>query len=56
MVGDDIEADIAGALGAGLAAVQVRTGKYTGADNTREDVRPTARIGSIAGLPDWLGL
>ena len=28
MVGDDIESDIGGALGAGLAGVLVRTGKY----------------------------
>jgi HAD superfamily hydrolase (TIGR01458 family) len=51
MVGDDVESDIGGALGAGLAAVLVRTGKY------REDVvrvsgvTPTATVDSIADVP-----
>ncbi|MEO3431088.1 TIGR01458 family HAD-type hydrolase [Pelagibius sp. CAU 1746] len=54
MVGDDIEADIGGALAAGLAAVQVKTGKYRPQDDGHPNVTPTARIASIAGLSDWL--
>ncbi len=54
MVGDDIEADIGGALSAGLAAVQVRTGKYHPQDDAHPTVKPTARIESIADLADWL--
>jgi len=54
MVGDDIEADIGGALDAGLAAVQVRTGKYRPRDDDHPTVTPTGRIASIAGLPSWL--
>lgn len=53
MVGDDIEADIGGALDAGLAAVQVRTGKYRPQDD-EHPVRPTGRIGSVADLAGWL--
>jgi HAD superfamily hydrolase (TIGR01458 family) len=54
MVGDDIEADIGGALGADMRAVLVRTGKY------REDlvgdsgIEPTITIDSIADLPGLL--
>ena len=51
MVGDDIEADIGGAQSAGIAAVQVRTGKFTAADLEHAGVAPEARIGSIADLP-----
>ena len=54
MVGDDIEADIAGALTAGLAAVQVKTGKYRSQDDTHPSVTPTERIETIADLGDWL--
>jgi ribonucleotide monophosphatase NagD (HAD superfamily) len=51
MVGDDIEADIGGAQGAGLRAVQVETGKFTRADLDHPRVVPDARIASIAELP-----
>jgi HAD superfamily hydrolase (TIGR01458 family) len=54
MVGDDIEADIGGALNAGLAAVQVRTGKYRLRDEELPDIRPTGRIESIVELAQWL--
>lgn len=54
MVGDDIEADIGGALAAGLAAVQVKTGKYRDADEDHPTITPTARIGSITELAGWL--
>jgi HAD superfamily hydrolase (TIGR01458 family) len=51
MVGDDIEADIGGAQGAGLRAVQVETGKFTEADLGHPRVVPDARIASIVELP-----
>lgn len=54
MVGDDLEADIGGALGAGMHAVQVRTGKYRAGDEAATDCQPTARLDSIADLPAWL--
>lgn len=55
MVGDDLDADIAGAQAAGIRAVQVETGKFRPEDRARQDVRPDARIPSIAGLPDLVG-
>ena len=54
MVGDDIDADIGGAQGARLKAVQVRTGKFTEADLEHPSVRPDFRIDSIAALPDLI--
>ena len=54
MVGDDIEADIGGALAAGLRAVQVETGKYSRRDDHHPRVRASGRIPSIADLPRWL--
>ena len=55
MVGDDIEADIGGALGAGLAAILVRTGKYR-EDRVRDaGIKATAVAGSIADVPALLG-
>ncbi|MFL5908543.1 MAG: TIGR01458 family HAD-type hydrolase [Solirubrobacterales bacterium] len=54
MVGDDVEADVGGALDAGLAGILVRTGKYRG-DLVRESgIEPTATVDSIAGVPDLL--
>ena len=55
MVGDDIESDIGGALGAGLQAILVRTGKYR-AEHVRESgIQPTAVVDSIADVPQLLG-
>jgi HAD superfamily hydrolase (TIGR01458 family) len=55
MVGDDVEADVGGALDAGLRGILVRTGKYR-EDLVRESgIEPTATIDSIADLPGLLG-
>ncbi|CCQ74298.1 TIGR01458 family HAD-type hydrolase [Magnetospira sp. QH-2] len=54
MIGDDIEADIGGAQGAGIAAYQVRTGKYTERDDEHPIIIPDGRIDSIADLPEKL--
>jgi HAD superfamily hydrolase (TIGR01458 family) len=54
MVGDDIEADIGGALAAGLRGVQVRTGKHSPRDDEHPRVKATGRVPSIADLPRWL--
>jgi len=54
MVGDDIEADIGGAQGAGLRAIQVETGKFTPADLDHPRVTPDLRIASVAELPTAL--
>ena len=55
MVGDDIEADIGGALRAGLGAILVRTGKYR-EDRVRESgIEATVVVGSIADGPALFG-
>ena len=54
MVGDDIESDIGGALGAGLDGVLVRTGKYREAAVLASGFEPTATVDSIADVPALL--
>jgi HAD superfamily hydrolase (TIGR01458 family) len=54
MVGDDVEADVAGAKRCGLAGVLVRTGKYRDDTLERAGVEPDAVLDSVADLPDWL--
>ncbi len=51
MVGDDLDADIAGAQSCGIRAVQVETGKFSTMDLERTDIIPDARIRTIAELP-----
>jgi HAD superfamily hydrolase (TIGR01458 family) len=53
MVGDDAEADVAGAQAAGLRGIQVRTGKWRPDVEVRE---PDLVLDSVAGLPGALGL
>jgi HAD superfamily hydrolase (TIGR01458 family) len=55
MVGDDVEGDVGGGLGAGIASVLVRTGKYRADAVAASGIEPTATIDSIADLPDLLG-
>ncbi|BCH30648.1 hydrolase [Mesorhizobium sp. L-8-10] len=55
MVGDDAEADVAGALRAGLAtALLVRSGKYRPGDETRFDPPPTAVVDDLAAAATWI--
>ena len=54
MVGDDVESDVGGALGAGLAGVLVRTGKYRDDALRDSGVEPTAIVDSIADVPGLL--
>ena len=54
MVGDDIEADVIGALAAGLAGCLVQTGKYRPPDRERLP-REARLIASVADLPALLG-
>jgi len=54
MIGDDIEADIAGAQRHGMKTVLVRTGKFRPDVVERSRVRPDAIVSSIAHVPDWL--
>jgi HAD superfamily hydrolase (TIGR01458 family) len=54
MVGDDIEADIAGAQAHGMHTILVRTGKFRPDAVEATSTRPDGIISSIAQLPDWL--
>jgi HAD superfamily hydrolase (TIGR01458 family) len=51
MVGDDAEADVAGAQAAGLRGILVKTGKY----HPEAEGEPDLLLESIAGLPEALG-
>ena len=53
MVGDDVEADVGGAMAAGLPGILVRTGKYR-ADALTARVTPTAIVDSIVDVPELL--
>ncbi len=53
MVGDDAEADVAGAKKAGLLGIQVRTGKWRSDAEERE---ADLVLDSVAGLPAELGV
>ena len=54
MVGDDVESDIGGALGAGLAGILVRTGKYREDALRASGVERSAVVDSIAEVPALL--
>jgi len=55
MVGDDAEADVAGALRAGLTrALLVRTGKYRDGDETRFEPQPTATVADLPAAAGWI--
>jgi phospholysine phosphohistidine inorganic pyrophosphate phosphatase len=56
VVGDDLEADIGGGQRVGTRGILVRTGKFREDELARSPVRPDALIGSVADLPDLLGL
>jgi phospholysine phosphohistidine inorganic pyrophosphate phosphatase len=53
MIGDDVEADVGGAMAAGLPGVLVRTGKYR-ADALTARVTPTAIVDSIRDVPELI--
>jgi HAD superfamily hydrolase (TIGR01458 family) len=55
MVGDDAEADVAGALKAGIgSALLVRTGKYRPGDERRADPPPSAVVEDLAAAAGWI--
>jgi HAD superfamily hydrolase (TIGR01458 family) len=54
VVGDDVEADVAGAQAAGMTGVLVRTGKFRDDDLRRSDVAPDFVLDSVARLGDVL--
>jgi phospholysine phosphohistidine inorganic pyrophosphate phosphatase len=52
MVGDDMHADVGGAMAAGLRGALVRTGKFRAADLDGER-RPDVVLNSVRDLPEW---
>jgi ribonucleotide monophosphatase NagD (HAD superfamily) len=54
MVGDDAEADVGGALAAGLMGVLVRTGKYRPGDESALDPAPTHVAEDLAAAVAWI--
>jgi HAD superfamily hydrolase (TIGR01458 family) len=54
MVGDDAEADVGGALAAGLQGVLVQTGKYRPGDEAALDPAPTHVAEDLAAAADWI--
>jgi HAD superfamily hydrolase (TIGR01458 family) len=55
MVGDDAEADVAGALTAGLgAALLVRTGKYRPGDERKVQPAPSDTVADLAAAVQWI--
>ena len=54
MIGDDAEADIGGALAAGLAGVLVKTGKYREGDDQALDPRPSHIADDLPAAAEWI--
>jgi HAD superfamily hydrolase (TIGR01458 family) len=54
MVGDDIDADVAGAQRFGLHTALVRTGKFRPDQLERTTITPDVVLSSVADLPRWL--
>jgi HAD superfamily hydrolase (TIGR01458 family) len=54
MIGDDLEADIAGAQSCGLRTILVRTGKFREETLTSSLVQPDAVVGSLSDVPEYL--
>jgi HAD superfamily hydrolase (TIGR01458 family) len=55
MIGDDAEADVAGALAAGIgSALLVRTGKYRAGDEDGVHPAPTATLDDLAAAARWI--
>ena len=54
MIGDDLEADIAGAKSCGLRTILVRTGKFREQTLTDSLVKPDAVVDSLSDVPGYL--
>jgi HAD superfamily hydrolase (TIGR01458 family) len=55
MVGDDAEADVAGALATGIgSALLVRTGKYRPGDEDKVEPRPTDTVDDLTAATEWI--
>lgn len=54
MVGDDVEADVGGAMNAGLKGVLVRTGKYQDGDEDKISPPPDHVAADLAAAAGWI--
>ncbi len=54
MVGDDVEADVAGAQAAGITGILVRTGKYRPGDESSVSPSPDAVAENIGAAVEWI--
>jgi len=54
MIGDDVEADVGGAIAAGLKGVLVRTGKYRPGDECELEFAPHCVAGSLNEAVEWI--
>ena len=54
MVGDDVEADVCGALAAGLQGLLVRTGKYRAVDEPMLDRSDAQVVDDIGAAVEWI--
>ena len=54
MIGDDVEADINGAIDVGMRAILVRTGKYRTGDENRISNSESLCVDSFNEAVDWI--
>ena len=54
VIGDDLEADVGGAMATGAAGVCVRTGKFRAAQLEKSGIVPDMILDSLADLPELL--
>lgn len=54
MVGDDVEADVCGAVTAGLQGLLVRTGKYRAVDESMIDQSDAQVVDDIGAAVEWI--
>jgi ribonucleotide monophosphatase NagD (HAD superfamily) len=54
MVGDDVEADVAGAMALGLAGILVQSGKYGAGDEMKIESPPTAVVADLSEAASWV--
>jgi len=54
MVGDDLEADVAGAQAIGCQGILVRTGKFRAEELAHAQVKPDLVVASLAALTELL--
>ena len=54
MVGDDVEADIGGAMAVGIRGLLVRTGKYVAGAEKLVESSPTAVVDDLEGAVEWV--